>query len=74
MNDNLEGCSLIAENSCSYIVLWNERFSVLLIILMHCAGLKAVLGDDKVDAIINVAGGWAGGNAASKGETWDANN
>ncbi|KAK8397077.1 hypothetical protein O3P69_005204 [Scylla paramamosain] len=29
-------------------------------------GLKACLGDEKVDAIINVAGGWAGGNAASK--------
>ena len=35
---------------------------------MYHAGLKACLGEDKVDAIINVAGGWAGGNAASKGE------
>lgn len=32
------------------------------------AGLKGCLGGEKVDAIINVAGGWAGGNAASKGE------
>lgn len=31
-------------------------------------GLEGVLGTDKVDAIINVAGGWAGGNAASKGK------
>lgn len=29
-------------------------------------GLKAALCGEKVDAIINVAGGWAGGNAASK--------
>ncbi|KAG0718016.1 Dihydropteridine reductase [Chionoecetes opilio] len=29
-------------------------------------GLTAALGGEKVDAIINVAGGWAGGNAASK--------
>jgi len=26
-----------------------------------------VLGDNKVDAVLCVAGGWAGGNAASKG-------
>ena len=26
-----------------------------------------VLGDEKVDAVVCVAGGWAGGNAASKG-------
>lgn len=31
-------------------------------------GLEGALGTDKVDAIINVAGGWAGGNAASKGK------
>ncbi|XP_042882354.1 dihydropteridine reductase-like [Penaeus japonicus] len=30
------------------------------------SGLDGILGTDKVDAIINVAGGWAGGNAASK--------
>ncbi len=29
-----------------------------------------VLKDDKVDAILCVAGGWAGGNAASKSEIW----
>ncbi|XP_050732485.1 dihydropteridine reductase-like [Eriocheir sinensis] len=29
-------------------------------------GLTAALGGEKVDAIINVAGGWAGGNAGSK--------
>ena len=28
--------------------------------------VDAVLKDDKVDAIVCVAGGWAGGNAASK--------
>ncbi|XP_071521381.1 dihydropteridine reductase [Panulirus ornatus] len=30
------------------------------------SGLEAALGPDKVDAFINVAGGWAGGNAKSK--------
>ena len=29
--------------------------------------VSEVLKDDKVDAIFCVAGGWAGGNAASKG-------
>jgi len=29
-----------------------------------CEGVGAALGGDKVDAVINVAGGWAGGNAA----------
>ncbi|XP_066960905.1 dihydropteridine reductase isoform X1 [Macrobrachium rosenbergii] len=29
-------------------------------------GLEEALGDEKVDAIINVAGGWAGGNASHK--------
>ncbi|XP_042233925.1 dihydropteridine reductase-like [Homarus americanus] len=30
------------------------------------SGLEAALGSEKVDAFINVAGGWAGGNAGSK--------
>jgi dihydropteridine reductase len=30
--------------------------------------VNETLGDDKVDAILCVAGGWAGGNAASKGQ------
>ena len=29
--------------------------------------VEEVLKEDKVDAVICVAGGWAGGNAASKG-------
>ena len=29
-------------------------------------GLKSVLKDEKIDALFCVAGGWAGGNAASK--------
>lgn len=29
-------------------------------------GLESALGSNKVDAIINVAGGWAGGNASNK--------
>ncbi|XP_068239588.1 dihydropteridine reductase [Palaemon carinicauda] len=29
-------------------------------------GLEEAIGEEKVDAIINVAGGWAGGNAAHK--------
>jgi len=28
-----------------------------------CQGVEAALGGDKVEAVINVAGGWAGGNA-----------
>nr|XP_053643689.1 dihydropteridine reductase-like [Cherax quadricarinatus] len=39
---------------------WSAQAEVIL------SGLKAALGNDKVDAIINVAGGWAGGNAGSK--------
>lgn len=31
--------------------------------------MGALLREDKVDAIICVAGGWAGGNAASAGES-----
>jgi len=30
-----------------------------------CQGVEAALGGGKVDAVINVAGGWAGGNAAN---------
>ena len=29
-----------------------------------CQGVRAALGGSKVEAVINVAGGWAGGNAA----------
>lgn len=39
---------------------WSTQAEVVM------SGLEGVLGTDKVDAIINVAGGWAGGNAASK--------
>ena len=31
-------------------------------------GIKAAIGDGKLAAIFCVAGGWAGGNAASDGE------
>ena len=31
-------------------------------------GLSAALGGNKLDAVVCVAGGWAGGNAASKGK------
>lgn len=33
-----------------------------------------ILHDDKLDAVICVAGGWAGGNAASKRNYFSANN
>lgn len=39
---------------------WSTQASTVI------SGLEAALGGDKIDAIINVAGGWAGGNAASK--------
>ena len=32
-------------------------------------GLDSVLGSEKIDALFCVAGGWAGGNAASKSNT-----
>ena len=34
------------------------------------AGVEEALRGEKVDAIFCVAGGWAGGNAASKGENY----
>ena len=35
---------------------------------MQVAGkVQSVVGDDKLDAVVCVAGGWAGGNAASQG-------
>lgn len=39
---------------------WSTQASTVI------SGLEAALSGDKIDAIINVAGGWAGGNAASK--------
>lgn len=30
-------------------------------------GVESVIGGEKLDAVLCVAGGWAGGNAASKG-------
>ena len=33
--------------------------------------MEEVLKEDKVDAVICVAGGWAGGNAASKGRCFE---
>jgi len=30
--------------------------------------LKTILGSDKLDAVICVAGGWSGGNSSSKGK------
>jgi hypothetical protein len=32
--------------------------------------VASLLNGEKVDAVICVAGGWAGGNAASKGDQW----
>ena len=37
-----------------------------------CSKVEESLGSDKVDAILCVAGGWAGGNAASKGVICEA--
>lgn len=31
--------------------------------------LQSALNDQRVDAILNVAGGWAGGNASDKGNS-----
>ncbi|KAK7085030.1 hypothetical protein SK128_007458 [Halocaridina rubra] len=39
---------------------WSSQASAVI------SGLTEALGEDKIDAIINVAGGWAGGNAGSK--------
>lgn len=30
--------------------------------------VDGIVGSDKIDAVLCVAGGWAGGNAAAKGE------
>lgn len=38
------------------------------------AGLSSLLGESKLDAILNVAGGWAGGNAASAEFLTSSNN
>ena len=45
----------------------------MLVVLTHCfvcfqadGKVDDILHDDKLDAVICVAGGWAGGNAASK--------
>lgn len=32
-------------------------------------GVESIIGGEKLDAVLCVAGGWAGGNAASKGMT-----
>lgn len=32
-----------------------------------CRDVESIVGSDKLDAVLCVAGGWAGGNAASKG-------
>lgn len=32
------------------------------------SGVKSLLGDSKLDCLVCVAGGWAGGNAAAEGE------
>lgn len=32
-------------------------------------GVESIIGGEKLDAVLCVAGGWAGGNAASKGIT-----
>ena len=39
---------------------WSEQESFVL------SNLQQVLNNDRLDAVICVAGGWAGGNAASK--------
>ena len=33
-----------------------------------CSGIDSAVTDHKVDAVLCVAGGWAGGNAASPGK------
>jgi len=48
--------NVILENSES----WSSQEEAI------CGKVATLLGDEKVDAILCVAGGWAGGNAASK--------
>ncbi|XP_076034886.1 dihydropteridine reductase [Oratosquilla oratoria] len=54
-NDNADFCITVPRDAS-----WSEQAQSVL------SGLEKVLADGKVDAIINVAGGWAGGNAAHK--------
>jgi hypothetical protein len=49
---------LITNNDC-----WNDQEKQVI------EGVDAVLSGSKLDAVICVAGGWAGGNAASDGIT-----
>lgn len=38
-------------------------------VYLQVAGkVQAAMGEDKLDAVVCVAGGWAGGNAASPGQ------
>lgn len=37
-------------------------------------GVESIIGGEKLDAVLCVAGGWAGGNAASKGITPSSKN
>lgn len=39
------------------------------LLLQVTADVAQLLGDQKVDAILCVAGGWAGGNCSSKGQS-----
>ncbi|KAK3858368.1 hypothetical protein Pcinc_035442 [Petrolisthes cinctipes] len=54
-NDEADTCIVVSKEDN-----WSAQAAAVI------SGLEAALGTEKVDAFINVAGGWAGGNAASK--------
>lgn len=51
---------------CSQLVFWIP-FEVEYCIVQASSKVEGILNDDKLDAIVCVAGGWAGGNASSQG-------
>lgn len=58
----------VSKNKLKYLLKVNNRklFDIFELIEIICLELRSSLNGEPVEAILNVAGGWAGGNAGDK--------
>ena len=61
-------CTVVLVVVVTVLALYTVSFNMRSIFSKVNTKISDALQDNKVDAVICVAGGWAGGNASSKGE------
>lgn len=65
-----ESLTLKHQPFCSYLFIYllQHLSTVIFDFVQVTSDVSQLLGEQKVDAILCVAGGWAGGNCSSKGQ------